>query len=134
MTAQGRVWFVLPRDGRRYGIDLGLIVAVKLAALALLFLVLAALWPHPARTLAVFVQQYYSLLLRQAIMIYFVTVDCFQFALTPLYHFLFVPLTLSGSGRGRSRIMETVYVMTRPRDLEAHAQVPGVSLLTLRWA
>ncbi len=59
MTAQGKVWF-RSRDGRRYGIEIGLIVAVKLAALALLFLVLAALWPHPALTPAVVVQQYYA--------------------------------------------------------------------------
>jgi hypothetical protein len=59
VTSQGKAWF-RSRDGRRYGIEIGLIIALKLAALALLFLVLAALWPHPAVTPATVVQQYYA--------------------------------------------------------------------------
>ncbi len=46
-----------------------------------------------------------------------------QFALTALYHFLFVPLTLGLSIL--LAIMETVYVMTGRTIWRAHDQVLG---------
>jgi hypothetical protein len=59
MTSEGRAWF-RTREGRRYAIEIGLIIAVKLAALALFFFVLAALWPHRAVNPAAVVRQYYA--------------------------------------------------------------------------
>ena len=46
-----------------------------------------------------------------------------QFAVTALYHFLFVPLTLGLSVL--LGIMETVYVMTGRDDLARHDEVLG---------
>ena len=49
-----------------------------------------------------------------------------QFAVTALYHFLFVPLTLGLSWI--LVIMESVYVMTGKRDLPRHDEVLGQAL------
>ncbi len=51
-------WF-RTREGRRFGIEIGLIIVVKLALLAALWLVLIHPWPRPATTPASAVQQLY---------------------------------------------------------------------------
>ncbi len=51
-------WF-RTREGRRFGIEIGLIIVVKLALLAALWLVLIQPWPRPATSAASAVQQLY---------------------------------------------------------------------------
>ena len=51
-------WF-RTREGRRFGIEIGLIIAVKLALLGALWLVLIHPWPRPVTPPATVVQQLY---------------------------------------------------------------------------
>lgn len=51
-------WFCT-RDGRRYAWEIGLIIVVKLALLAVLWFVFIKPWPRPATSPASFVQQLY---------------------------------------------------------------------------
>ncbi len=51
-------WF-RTREGRRFGIEIGIIIAIKLALLAALWLVLIHPWPRHATAPASAVQQLY---------------------------------------------------------------------------
>lgn len=58
VTSPPASWF-RSNEGRRFGIEIGLVIAVKLALLAALWLVLIQPWPRPAATAAAAVQQLY---------------------------------------------------------------------------
>jgi hypothetical protein len=58
LPSSERTWFST-RAGRRYGWELGLIIAAKLVLLVALWLVLIGLWPRPATPPAAVVQQIY---------------------------------------------------------------------------
>jgi hypothetical protein len=55
----GAPWF-RSRGGRRYGIEIGLVIVVKLALLALLCAVLVYAWPRADMPAASVIQRYYS--------------------------------------------------------------------------
>ena len=54
-----KTWF-RTREGRRYGLELALIIAVKLALLAVLWFVFIKPWPRPSTPPAAAVQQLYA--------------------------------------------------------------------------
>jgi hypothetical protein len=55
----GAPWF-RSRDGRRYGIEIGLVIVVKLALLVLLCAVLVYVWPRADTPPASVIQRYYA--------------------------------------------------------------------------
>ena len=55
----GEAWF-RTRDGRRYGVEIGVIIVVKLALLVLLWFVFIKPWPRPETPAARVVQQLYQ--------------------------------------------------------------------------
>ena len=54
-----KTWF-RTREGRRYGLELTLIIVVKLALLAILWFVFIESWPRPATPPAAAVHQLYA--------------------------------------------------------------------------
>jgi hypothetical protein len=59
MRSSGVAWF-RSADGRRYAIEIGLVIVIKLALLALLCTLLINTWPRPKTPPASVVQRYYT--------------------------------------------------------------------------
>jgi hypothetical protein len=57
-SSPAKTWFQT-RDGRRYGWEIGTIIVVKLALLAVLWLVFIRPWPHQPIAPLITVQQFY---------------------------------------------------------------------------
>ena len=58
LPTSGDAWF-RTRDGRRYGMEIALIILVKLALLVVLWFVFIKPWPRPETPPATVVQQLY---------------------------------------------------------------------------
>ena len=56
--SSAKTWFRTP-EGRRYGLEIAIIIVVKVALLSVLWFALIKPWPRPAAPPASIVQQFY---------------------------------------------------------------------------